>query len=63
MNYDKQMNITVKVKNNWGREDIYPVCQSAKSFARIAGTTTITKDAIELIKQLGYKVQVEQVTL
>ena len=63
MNYDKQMNITVKVKNNWGNEAIYPVCQSAKLFARIAGTTTITKEAKELIKQLGYKVQVEQVTL
>ena len=63
MNYDKQMNITVKVKNNYGKKVVYPVCQHAIAFARIAGTTTITKDAIELIKQLGYKVQVEQVTL
>mgnify|MGYP003626224649 FL=1 len=54
------MNITVKVRNNYGKRVIYPVCQSAKSFARIAGTASLTMDAITLIKQLGYEVQVEQ---
>ena len=54
------MNITVKVRNNYGKKVIYPVCQSAKSFARIAGTASLTRDAIDRIRELGYDVQVEQ---
>ena len=54
------MNITVKVRNNYGKRVIYPVCQSAKSFARIAGTASLTRDAIDRIRELGYDVQVEQ---
>jgi hypothetical protein len=57
------MNITVKVRNNYGKRVIYPVCQSARSFADIAGTSTLTIQAIELIKQLGYEVQVQPETL
>lgn len=53
------MNITVKVRNNYGKRVIYPVCQSARSFADIAGTSTLTIQAIELIKQLGYEVEVQ----
>jgi len=57
------MNITVKVRNNYGKRVIYPVCQSALCFADIAGTSTLTPPTIALIKQLGYEVQVAQETL
>ena len=36
---------------------------TARSFADIAGTSTLTIQAIELIKQLGYEVQVQPETL
>jgi len=51
--------ITVKIKNHYGAEHIYPVCPKAHSFADIADTKTLTPYVIKLIKSLGYKVIVE----
>ena len=51
--------ITVKIKNHYGAEHIYPVCTKAHSFADIADTKTLTPYVIKLIKSLGYKVIVE----
>lgn len=52
--------IMVEVKTNYGSEMIYPVCDQAKTFANLCGTTTLTRTAIKLIKQLGYTVEVKQ---
>lgn len=60
---DNEMKILVKLKSNYGKEVIYPVCDSAKAFAAIAGTTTLTKNAIKYIKALGYTIEVEQVSI
>lgn len=57
------MKITVKLKSVYGKEKIYPVCEGAKVFAKIAGTTTLTRDTIEYIKELGYSIEVAQQTL
>jgi hypothetical protein len=54
--------ITVKIKNNYGSEVIYPVCVNAQHFAEIAGTKTLTPYSITLIKSLGYRVVVEPTT-
>lgn len=53
------MKITVRIGRNWGNEAIYPVCESAKLFAEIAGTRTLTRSTIQTIKQLGYAVVVQ----
>jgi len=53
------MKITVKVATNYGREYIYPVCNTAKAFARISGHKTLTRDTIDLIKKMGYTVSQE----
>ena len=50
------MKITVKIKNVFGHERIYPVCPQAKLFAQISGHKTLTRHAIILIKGLGYNV-------
>lgn len=55
--------IKVKIKNVYGNETIYPECETAKTLARLAGTTTLTRKAIELIKALGYTVEVKAQTL
>lgn len=55
--------ITVEIRNNYGSEAIYPVDENGKTFARLAGTRTLTRGTIELIKQLGYKVNVQQETV
>lgn len=57
------MNITVKIKNVYGVEKVYPVCDKAILFARIAGTKTLTPEAIALIKSLGYTLSSQAVSL
>lgn len=53
------MYITVRVKNNYGNNLVYPVCDKAKLFASIACSKTLTSATIKDIKSLGYKVIVE----
>ena len=57
------MKITVKIKSNYGQEMIYPVCEYAQRFALIAKTKTLSSDTIRQIKQLGYSIECQQVTL
>lgn len=54
------MNITVEIKNVYGQDKIYPVCDKAQMFAQIAGTTTLLPRHIERIQVLGFKVLVKQ---
>jgi hypothetical protein len=55
--------ITVKITKNYGNEAIYPVCDTAKMFAEIAGTKTMSRRLIDQVKQLGYSIVVEQVAI
>ena len=57
------MEIIVKVKNVYGQEKVYPICEKAKTFARIAGTKTLTTETIGLIKSLGYTLTAQAVTI
>ena len=58
------MNIKVKIKNIYGKELIYPVCEKAKLFANLIGNITLgeidgyNEDKINLIKELGYSIEV-----
>ena len=54
------MQITVEIKSQYGAYVIHPVCDKAKTFAQIAGTKTLTRDAIQNIKSLGFTVEVRQ---
>jgi hypothetical protein len=55
-----KVNITVRVTNNYGIQTVYPVCEVARKLAALAGTKTLTPQAIHLIKGLGYTVLVEE---
>lgn len=57
------MNITVRIKSNYGKEAIYPVCDKALAFASIAGTKTLTRADLFHIKEIGFTVNVENQTL
>ena len=57
------MEIIVKVKSVYGEEKVYPVCDKAKMFAKIAGTTTLTHATLCLIERLGVLIKVEQAQL
>jgi hypothetical protein len=52
--------ILVEIKSVYGNEAIYPVCAQAKLFAEIANTKTLTTKTINTIKDLGFKVKVQQ---
>lgn len=54
------MEMIVEVKNVYGNQVIYPINEIAKTFAKLAGTKTLTIAAVELIKTLGYIVRVSQ---
>lgn len=54
------MNITVEIRDVYGIRTVYPACQTAKLFARLAGTKTLTSHAIDTIKQLGYSINIAQ---
>ena len=50
------MDIFVEIKNVYGVQNVYPVCDQAKFFAALAGTKTLTAQAIKLIKQQGFSI-------
>ena len=51
------MKIEVQVRNVFGNDLIYPMCNKAAKFCQIAGTKTLTQYDIKLIKELGYKIE------
>jgi hypothetical protein len=48
--------ILIEMKSQYGNDVIYPACDNAMTFAKLAGTKTLTKQALELIEQLGYTI-------
>ena len=54
------MKIEIEIRDVYGIRTIYPHCQTAKLLAKLAGTRTITRHALETIKQLGYQIEVKQ---
>ena len=53
--------IVIEIRNVYGTEKVYPVCEQAHAFADIAGTTTLTEGALDQIKgKLGYELILEQ---
>lgn len=50
------MKVQVEVKSNYGNEAIYPYCETAKTFADIAGTKTLTRETLKKIKRLGFRI-------
>jgi len=56
--------ITVRVQNVYGKEVVYPVCDGAIAFAKLAGTKTLTDAALDTIQfDLGYSVKVDHAPL
>lgn len=57
------MQITVQIKSNYGALTAYPVCPTAKAFAEIAGTKTLTHQALQIIERMGYQIVQQTETL
>lgn len=54
------MEILVEIKNVYGQDKIYPLCEKAKIFAKMVGQQTLTNLDVKNIKELGYTVNVLQ---
>ena len=52
------MELLVSIETCYGTRRVYPKCGTSRTFARIAGTTTLTDRDVQLIKQLGYTFRV-----
>ena len=46
--------VTLQVRNVYGRNKAYPICDKAKIFANMLGTKTLTKEHRAHIVSLGY---------
>lgn len=57
------MKILVSVRYVYGAATVYPECETAKTFASLCGTKTLTFSSLEKIRKLGYVVEVKQQTL
>lgn len=53
------MKIIVAIRNVFGNELIYPVCEKAKLFSQLCGGKTFSPTNIRAIKALGYTVEVK----
>ena len=50
------MSITIELKWQYGNCAFYPLCETSRRFAQIAGTKTLTQDALRIIKAMGYEI-------
>ena len=48
--------IEVTIKKVYGNRVIYPMCDTSKNFADMAGTKTLTPDTLRRIQRLGYEI-------
>jgi hypothetical protein len=46
--------IQIEIKRVYGNVVAYPICDKAKLFASIAGTSTLTAATLKRIQSLGY---------
>lgn len=60
---ENQMTIKVQLRSVYGNDVIYPACPDARRFADLAGTRTLTVQALKIIRDLGYKIEVVLLTV
>jgi len=55
--------VTIKQVNQYGSVVFKPMCHVAETFARIAGTKTLTVETLKAVKALGYTIEVKADTV
>lgn len=51
--------VKIRIESVYGEKRCYPVDETAKTFAEIAGTKSLTTHTMALIERLGYEIKVE----
>jgi hypothetical protein len=57
------MQLTIEIKNVYGVERIYAVCNNAKLITKLKQSKTLSKDDISILRELGYTIQTKQPTI
>jgi hypothetical protein len=57
------MTLLVEYKNVYGNELVYPVNAKAKAIAKLAGSKTLTPQAILIAKELGFRIVEEKTVI
>lgn len=60
MSQPQSLTCLVKLGTQYGQRVIHPADETSRLFAELAGSKTLTPRTIELIKKLGYTVNVVQ---
>ena len=51
--------LTIRIKNNYGRNLCYPVDDNAYAFLAIQGGKTLSDRTLDRAEQLGFAIQIE----
>lgn len=54
------MKITIERTNQYGVTVYRPICETAHNFARIAQTKTLTTQALQIIRAMGYQIELAE---
>jgi hypothetical protein len=60
---EETMQITVEIKNIYGVERIYAVCNNAKLITKLKQSKTLSKEDISILREMGYKIETKQPTI
>lgn len=52
------MKVTIEIKNVYGINKNYPICDTAKLFAQLTGSKTLSQAQLRTIEALGYTIEV-----
>lgn len=52
--------VIIEVRHVYGVQTAYPACPTAALLAKLAGTKTLTAEALATIRALGYRLEIKQ---
>jgi hypothetical protein len=57
---DQSKTYTVEIRDVYGKQTVYPVCDTARTFAALTGCKTLTDVNLMRINSLGYSMVIKQ---
>ena len=58
-----KMQLIVEIKNIYGVERIYAVCNNSKLITKLKQSKTLNKEDISILRELGYTIETKQPTI
>ena len=63
MTNEKKNTITVEIRNSYGTDHVYPICEIGKMLVRLTQKVCFNERDVDIIKKLGFDIKVKQKTL